>query len=179
MKDMVTDSPPAGRDSRFVNEAISRCLTDKGLAARLRRATNPATEYQCWDFLGMFGVDLERDYQRLPFATVSAAIASAQPKTNGAIPLGQGLVLCYDDRQESSQAKARLRRLLACTETVEACRILRPILTLIQSRGAASLNYVRLLGQLRRFHFSPDQVKAQWAQEFYSHRQNTKKGDAA
>ena len=68
---------------RFVQNCTFRCSQDKGLAARLRRADNPATEYQSWEFLVGFGVDLEKDYQRLPFATVAAAIAKSKAAENG------------------------------------------------------------------------------------------------
>lgn len=155
------------RDQRFVEAILQRCAADKGLAARLRRADNPATEYQCWDVLGALGIDLERDYQRLPFVTVAAAIAKSKAAANGKLSLGRAIASCYEDGRESSQAKARLRRLLACDELAEACRILRPILTLIDSKTGQPLDYVRLLRQLRNFPFHTQSIKAQWAQEFY------------
>lgn len=66
-----------------------------------------------------------------------------------------------------SQAKARLRRLLACDELAELCRILRSVFSLIDSKAGQPLDYIRVLKQLRRFPFNAQQVKAQWAQEFY------------
>lgn len=156
------------RDHRFVETVIERCQSDKGLAARLRRADNPATEYQSWELLGWFGVDLEKDYERQPFVTVAAAIAKSKSERNGSLTLGRAIAACYDDGRESSQAKARLRRLLACSELSEACRILRPILTLIDSKVGQPIDYVRLLRQLRFFDFESGQrTKTQWAQEFY------------
>jgi CRISPR system Cascade subunit CasB len=155
------------RDQRFVEAILQRCAKDKGQAARLRRADNPATEYQSWEVLGALGIDLERDYQRLPFVTVAAAIAKSKATTNGKLSLGRAIAGCYEDGRESSQAKARLRRLLACDELAEACRILRPILTLIDSKTGQPLDFVRLLRQLRNFPFHTQSIKAQWAQEFY------------
>lgn len=156
------------RDQRFVETVIERCQSDKGLAARLRRADNPAMEYQSWELLGWFGIDLEKEYERLPFVTVAAAIAKSKSERNGTLTLGKALAACYDDGRDSSQAKARLRRLLACSELPEACRILRPILTLIDSKVGKPLDYVRLLRQLRFFTFESGQrTKTQWAQEFY------------
>jgi len=161
------DKTQPGRDERFVSGVIQQCLKDKGLAARLRRADNPATEYQSWELLAAYGIDLEKDYQRLPFVTVVAAIAKAKVEHNGRVGLGRALAACYDDGRDSNQAKARLRRLLACDDLPELCRILRPLLSLIDSKASQTLDYTRLLGQLRRFPFNAQQVKAQWAQEFY------------
>ncbi|MCH8499921.1 MAG: type I-E CRISPR-associated protein Cse2/CasB [Marinobacter sp.] len=156
------------RDQRFVEAVIERCQNDKGLAARLRRADNPVTEYQSWELLGWFGVDLEKDYERLPFVTLAATIAKSKVERNGSLTLGKAIAACYEDGRESSQAKARLRRLLASSELAEVCRILRPILTLIDSKVSQPLDYVRLLRQLRFFGFESGQrTKTQWAQEFY------------
>ena len=183
----MQDNQPPGesgknksRDQRFVETVIERCQNDKGLAARLRRADNPATEYQCWELLGWFGVDLEKEYERQPFVTVAAAVAKSKSERNGTLALGKALAACYDDGRESSQAKARLRRLLACHELPEVCRILRPILTLVDSKVGQPLDYVRLLRQLRFFGFESGQrTKTQWAQEFYGQPVDAEKGEGA
>jgi len=161
-----TQTPPS-REDRFVNSLIQRCQQDKGLAARLRRADNPATEYQSWDLLASYGIDLEDERQRLPFVTIAAVIAKTKAERNGNLTLGRAIAACYVDGRESDQAKTRLRRLLACDELAELCRILRPLFSLIDSKAGQPLDYQRLLKQLRRFSFAAQQVKAQWAQEFY------------
>nr|WP_102136303.1 type I-E CRISPR-associated protein Cse2/CasB [Marinobacterium profundum] len=181
---MQVDTQPAqagakkSREQRFVEAVVERCSNDKGLAARLRRADNPATEYQSWELLGAMGVDLEKDYQRLPFVTVAAAIAKSKAEHNGSLKLGRAIAACYEDGNQSDQAKARLRRLLACDELAEACRILRPILTLIDSKVGQPLDFVRLLRQLRNFHFDGQRVKTQWAQEFYGQPAQTENEEA-
>ena len=166
------------REERFVESLIACCQNDKGLAARLCRADNPVTEYQSWELLAGFGIDLEKDWERLPFATVAAQIAKAKAERNGNLTLGRAIASCFDDGNQSDQAKARLRRLLACDELPELCRILRPLLTLVASRVSQSLDYTRLLKQLRRFGYADAQqaVKAQWAQEFYGHKVEVGKG---
>lgn len=170
--EIVEEHAPAtaSRDDGFVAGVIARCQQDKGLAARLRRADNPATEYQSWELLAAWGIDIERDAHRLPFATVAAAIARAKVVANGSLTLGQAIAACYDDGSQSDQAKTRLRRLLACDELAELCRLLRPVLTLVESRVGKPLDYARLLRQLRRFPFAEQAVKAQWAQEFYGRK---------
>lgn len=166
-RDQVPDKIVADRDERFVNGVIKQCHTNKGLAARLRRADNPATEYQSWEFLASYGIDLENERQRLPFVTVAAAIAKAKLDHPGTQTLGRALAACYADGQESDPAKARLRRLLACEDLPEVCRILRPLFSLITSKCTQPLDFARILKQLRRFPFNALQIKAQWAQEFY------------
>jgi len=164
-----TNSGPT-QIERFVMATIKQCQEDKGLAARLRRADNPATEYQCWEHLAGFGIDLEKNWIRLPFATIAAAIARAKPDSNGTLKLGQAITMCYADGNGSDQARARLRRLLACDSTEEACRLLRPVLALIESRVSQPLDYERLLGQLR---FFGERTRTQWAQELYGKVQET------
>lgn len=155
------------REMRFVTAVIERTSKDKGLAASLRRADNPGTEYQSWEFLASMGVDLEREHQRLAFAMIAAAIAKAKVDCNGQIRLGAAIAKCYEDGADSTQAKARLRRLLACDDCLEVCRVLRPVFSLISSKVKQPIDYARILKQLIRFHFSSGEVKAQWAQEFY------------
>ena len=152
------------REQRFVETVMAKCLNDKGMAARLRRADNPATEYQSWELLGWFGVNIEKDHERLPFVTIAAAISKAKAERNGSMTLGKAILACYDNDRDSGQAKARLRRLLACNDLGEACRILRSVLTLIDSKVGQPLDYVRLLRQLKYF---GQKTKTQWAQEFY------------
>ena len=155
-------------EERFVSGLIDRYQKNKGDAAKLRRADNPATEYQCWELLAYYGVNLEKQWVRLPFICVAAAMAREQAlKANGTCTLGVALASCYEDKQGSDQAKVKLRRLLACDDTTELVRHLRPVLKLIQSRSKTTLDYIRLLKQLRQFARYPQRIKAQWAQEFY------------
>ena len=77
------------------------------------------------------------------------------------------MAACYSDGAKSDQAKAKLRRVLACDDVPELCRILRPVLALIDSRVPQPLDYIRLLQQLHRFAWDAQKIKSQWAQEFY------------
>ncbi|NLB30281.1 MAG: type I-E CRISPR-associated protein Cse2/CasB [Alcaligenaceae bacterium] len=155
------------REDEFVDYIIKRCQQDKGFAARLRRADNSATEYQSWEILGRW-VDLENAWERLPYATVAAAIARSKVDRNGTLGLGQGLAKCYSDKNTESDkggpANARLRRLLACNDTQEVCRVIRPLLTMIGGRVDQPLNYGQLLRDLRYF---SEKSKIRWAQDFY------------
>ncbi|WP_027156632.1 type I-E CRISPR-associated protein Cse2/CasB [Methylobacter luteus] len=165
---MSTETSKIGKSEAFVKFTVEQCQKDKGIAAGLRRADNPATEYQCWEHLAAFYIDLEKDFERLPYATIAAAIAKAKVDHNGAIGIGRAISLCYEDGNNSDQAKARLRRLLACESVEEACRILRPLFSLIDSKASVTLNYAQLLADLLKFHWDNERVKARWAQDFYS-----------
>ena len=153
--------------TRFVSYVIERIAKDNGFAARLKRADNPATEYQSWEILARFGIDLEKEWQRLPYCVIGAALAKAKPASNGATVLGAAIAGCYSEGNQSEQAKARLRRLLACSSTSEACRILRPLLALMASRNVTP-DFAGLLNELQWFSGSSrERIRARWAQQFY------------
>lgn len=163
-----TIDKPKNQQQRFVDAVLQRCQIDKGLAAQLRRADNPATEYQSWDFLARLGVDLDREYKRLPYLIVAAAIAKSKTTKNGKLGLGRAIALCYEKKgNKDEQAIARLRRLLACDDLKELCRLLRPLFALISSRVTQPLDFVTILEDLCWFQHSPQQKKAHWAQDFY------------
>lgn len=153
----------------FVDYIISRCQASNGIRAALKRADNPATEYQSWEVLAGFHINLEYENQRLPYATIAAAIARKSPANNGVAKIGQAIARCYEDGNASDQAKAKLRRLLACETTAEACRILRPLFSLIEAKGNVALDYASLLDDLLWFSHeeSQNRIKARWAQGFY------------
>ena|SRR5579872_6854509 len=160
------------RAQRFVAFVIERIKKDKGIAAVFRRADNPATEYQCWEQLAAFNIELEKPYERVPFAAIAAAIAKTKAEQNGAIGIGRMLASCYEEGCESNQAKTKLRRLLACDSVEEVCRILRPLFSLIESRSDKCLDFANLLNELLRFHSNSQQIKSRWAQDFYRRTTN-------
>lgn len=169
---MSDDARQPSRSEAFVTFTIEQCQKDKGIAAKLKRADNPNTEYRCWEHLAAFHIDLEKEFERLPYATIAAAIAKSKAEHNGNIGIGRAIALCYEDGNASDQAKAKLRRLLACEAVDEVCRILRPLLSLIEAKAGLNLNYAQLLSDLLYFHSNPQLIKSRWAQDFYQ-RSNT------
>lgn len=161
---------PHSKSLAFVNYIIDRCQKNNGVRAALKRADNPDTEYQSWEVLAGFHINLEYKNQRLPYATIGAAIARTKAERNGYIKIGQAVARCYEDGNASEPAKAKLRRLLACDSVAEACRILRPLLSLIEANGNCALDYASLLDDLLWFGHDDSQtrIKARWAQGFYS-----------
>jgi len=166
---MLKTDAPRRKSLAFVDYIINRCQSSNGLRAALKRADNPATEYQSWEVLAGFQIDLEYENQRMPYATLAAAIARAKVEKNGSAKIGSAIARCYEDGNVSDQAKAKLRRLLSCDAVPEVCRILRPLLSLIESKGNSALDYASLLDDLLWFGREESQlrIKARWAQEFY------------
>jgi len=154
------------RGKVFVHHVLSRLQNDTAFGAALRRADNPATEYQAWEYLAGW-CEIDNQFEMLPFSIVSAALARAKPARDGNFGLGQAIAACYSEGgtpgNQSDAAKARLRRVLACNASDEVCRILRPVLSLIASRGVA-LDYGRLLDDLLYF---GERTRRRWAVNFY------------
>lgn len=165
------------REERFVAFVLKRSQEDAGFAARLRRADNPDTEYQSWDTLAAFGVNLEQDAERLPFALVGAALCRFKPEHDGTAGLGSALCSCFEDNAD--QGGVRLRRLLACDSPEEACHIVRPMLSLIASRTKKPLGFARLLNELLRFGGpARERIKIRWAQDFYRNQEGSGAAEA-
>ncbi len=158
-----------GRGQSFMEFVLARMKKDNAFGAALRRADNPATEYQSWEYLAAW-CDIDKDWERQPFAAVAAAIARAEPASDGFLGIGKAIAECYEDRNKSDSAKSKLRRLLACDSAAEACVILRPLLSLIASHGVR-LCYGQLLNELIYFG-DGEKIKATWAVDFYGRREN-------
>ena len=157
------------RGQAFVEYVLKRLNQDSAFGAALRRADNPATEYQSWEYLAGW-CDLEKDWERHPYAVIAAALSHAKPPHDGGLGIGQAIAACFDDGNKSDSAKAKLRRLLACDTVHEACTILRPLLSLIESKLAGSgLNYGQLLDDL--LWFKAERTRARWASDFYGRRE--------
>lgn len=162
------------REQMFVEFVLSRMKDDNAFGAALRRADNPATEYQSWEYLAKW-CEIDKEWERRPFATIAAAIARAKPKADGFLGIGKAISGCYpEDGNKSDSAKSKFRRLLACDSPEEACVILRPLLSLISSRRIR-LCYAQLLNELIYFG-DGEKIKTKWAVDFYGRRDNDSLG---
>lgn len=161
------------KQERFVAYVIKRCAEDNGFAARLRRADNPDTEYQSYDIMISFGVDIEKDYERLPYALMGAALARSQEERDGTASLGKALRHCFEDAE---QGDIRMRRLLACQSIDELCRILRPLLMLISSKSKQGICHARLLREMSFFNGNPQRTKLAWAKDYYGYKAPSEAG---
>lgn len=149
-----------------VKRFIDRCKEDNAFLAAFKRADNPATEYQCWEYLAWLGIDLEKSRLRLPYVTVLSAAARAKPDKDGYLDIGSAIARCYDDGNANDQAKAKLRRLLACNSLEEICSVIRPLFSLISSKGVPVF-YGNVLNDLVWFDNDPLRTKTRWAQGFF------------
>lgn len=149
-----------------IQHLLQRCQTDTGFLAAFKKADNLRTESYCWEYLVNFGVNLEKDWERLPYVTVLSAAARAHPKQDGFLDFGVAIAQCYDDGNTSDQAKAKLRRILACNTVEELCPIIRPMFRLMQSRQK-SVSYSKILNDLLWFNNNPKRIKTHWAQSFF------------
>lgn len=166
-----------GRGQAFFRFVMNRIENDKGRAAALRRADNQSTEYQSWEHLALFGVDLEKMEERLAFGLVAAAIVKAKINVNGSLGIGEAIAGCYDEGSRNDQAKAKLRRLLSCDSVEELCSILRPLLRLIDAKCSRSLDFARLLNEILRFKWYEQSVKSMWAKNFYGWKEDEEGGE--
>lgn len=153
------------RGQSFASFVIERMKSDTGFGAALRRADNPATEYQSWEHLAPW-CDIEKAWERSAFAVIAASLARVKLQSDGAEGIGHAIAASYEDGNKSDAAKAKLRRLLACTNTEEACTILRPLLSLVASRGV-KVNHGLLLDQLLYY---GEKTRVRWAADFYGRR---------
>jgi CRISPR system Cascade subunit CasB len=123
-------------------------------------------------------VDLGNPEERHPYAIVAAAIARGKVESNGNLTFGKALANAYaekDSGKYSDQAKARLRRLLACNRIQEVCRVIRPVLAMIDSKLGEHIDYAKLLSELQYF---GEKSKIRWAQDFYRQRIDNEEGES-
>lgn len=163
----IKDPKRKSRGAAFVASVLKRIEQDTAFGAALRRADNPATEYQSWEHLAKW-CNLDNTYERTCFATVAAGLAWAQQSIDTKASIGSAIARCYQDGNQDDSAKRRLRRLLACDTSVEACKWVRPVLRLAESKGVR-LNFGRLLDDL--LYFGP-KVKQRWAMDFYGRKES-------
>lgn len=154
------------RPEWYVNSVIERIKKDTAMAAALKRADNPASEYKSWEYLADYKVDLEKARERIPYITVSAALARAKPDSDGKLLLGEAIARCGKDPMPGDQERARLRRLLACDSSEEVCAVLRHLLGFIAARDVR-ISYGKLLSDLVWFDKDPQKTRARWAQSFF------------
>lgn len=118
----------------LMDAVFKRLSTDTAFRAACKRADNPDTEYQSWEYLAEYKVNLEYEESRLPFATILSSAARSSRHADGSVNLGKALLIAYDGDIKNTAARAKLRRILVCDTVQDACRSIRPILRFIESK---------------------------------------------
>ena len=159
------------RMDNFVKLVFDRInKNDKAFIARLRSADNPQRDHESWKILAAFGVDLTLDHERSSFALIGSAICRSNQKSDGPWDFGAALSSACGDPEKG---ESRLRRLLACRDTMELCRVLRHLISFVQSNSNENereICYAQLLRDIYFFGRNPDnqeKIKRRWAQQFY------------
>jgi CRISPR system Cascade subunit CasB len=148
-------------EDAFINSIINKQNNSRAIAL-WKKADNPRLEYQAWELIAPWCNDLSNDSERLPLAIIGSAFARRILKTDGKFNLGKALYLCYPE-ENSSPGSLRLRKILACTNSCDVCKTVKPYLKLIEAKNI-SLNYGELLKDIKYF---SDKTKLRWAQSYY------------
>ena len=168
MTEQIISKLTKGR--KFIGYICGIISSNTAKAAALKRADNPALEYQSWEILNHFGIDLTHQQERLIFSLIAAALAKAKIKQDGSLGIGAAIANCYENKSKSDQASSKLRRLIGCDSIEELCSVLRPLFQLVSSKTGNTLNYGKLLDELLQFQVNPSKVKTDWAQNFYNQK---------
>ena len=94
---MEEEKKKPSRSQTFVAAVLKRCECDRAFAANLRRADNPDTEHYAYGPLAAFGIALERDGERRPFALIGAGLSRSKAARDGSLGLGEALRRCVAD----------------------------------------------------------------------------------
>lgn len=147
--------------AKFINSIIAQ-KNDISSISKWKKADNPNLEFHAWELLVPWCKNLTDEYDRLPLATIGAAFARRKLDKDGTLNFGRALYFCYPENN-SGPGTSRLRRMLSCSDTLEVCKMIKPCLKLIDSKGV-DLNYASLLDDIR---FFSDKTKLSWAQQYY------------
>lgn len=152
----------------LIDNFLKRIKTDGAFRAAFKSADNADMEHRCWEYLALYGIDIENIKARRPYAAVLAAVArNKYISADGKQGLGDALLAASGYDRESPAARMRLRRILACADMEELCSVLRPVLNYISGKGS-DISYGRLLKEIIWFEKDAESIKARWAGQFFS-----------
>lgn len=150
---------------------------DRGMMADLRHGFSAATEYRAWPHLGPW-CDLARDRDRHILRVIGGGFATHGNTAAGVGNLGTTLrrLALGDSRNEDGLRSfdGRFRRLLACAEAEEVCRLLPPLLRAAERRSIP-VDYAQLW---RDLHYWGERTRTSWAAGYWSGAQAAE-GEAA
>ena len=161
------------KDDRYT-DLLNKIFTkvgekDRAFLANIRNADSPNLRYLVYDILASYNIPFQESYS-LPIITLGASIVRRGVTKNGTLTLGSALCKAFPDKEKNDSAlQARLRRLLACDNSIEFCRILRGNLKLIEGRldPALNLDYLKLFALIGKFNVALQHAREELAMDFY------------
>mgnify|MGYP000876552331 CR=1 FL=1 len=155
-------------DKKFVAAVFERQKKRGDAPNRLGRSYCHAMEYQYWDLLAWFGIDVSCDRQRWPYVMIATAVSSSQFRRSGSLSLGRSIALCYKNGRDCRAARKRLRQLTESNDLSEIGHHLRLLFSFIDKKVSQPLDFAKILSQLKSIsHGERHIARAQWTQEFY------------
>lgn len=149
------------KSEQFVDRYIKMVRSDTACRAALLRADNPVTAPAAWRYLVPF-CPLTDKRQRLAYSLVGAAIAREKPESNGNLSIGEALRF-LKSREDEDRELARLKRLLACSDSIELVGILQKTVRYLQSKDM-KINYAKLLDDIIYWN---EKTRIRWAEDFF------------
>jgi CRISPR type I-E-associated protein CasB/Cse2 len=143
-------------------EKLIKICTDRGSRAALKRFWSPATKHYAYPVLGMLGA-LGKPKESDAF-TVALYAINPYHEPNGS-RLGQACHKLAAGKGFESFEK-HFRRLLASDELEEVADQLHRIFKRME-RDSIGLDYHRLLWDLRKWNKDQDNIKTDWAKDFW------------
>ena len=157
-----------GLTDAFVDYVFKLIAEDKGIRADLRRADNPSFEWKVWPVIQQFiKDDIGIKGKRRAYALVAAAIAKSGMNENGNIGLGRAFHILEEEKGavDPDNFPSRMARLLSCDSQEELEDVMRPVLSLMLSKGLR-LDFKSLLDDLVYFNLRKDEVRIGWAKDY-------------
>lgn len=156
-----------------IEEAIERCQKDTFFKASLKKLSSNVSKMDGWWALSDLGVNLADSKEVEVTSLVFSSIARNNVDKDGVLPIGKAILFAYANDSDLVKGKkrgsARFRRLLSCKNEADFVNILRPLISLIDSRSV-SLDYSGLLLDLLlvRYPERREQILSGWAKDFYT-----------
>ena len=155
------------KNAEFVSSLCS-LLHDRGIIANLRKWWSPATRHFAYPVLGRLRA-LNDERKTLVAALFAVhATGGRSPHTAGGVSIGKAALALAGGLNGAGfdSMEKHFRRLLAADDLEDLAPQLQRMVKRFEREGI-TLDYARLLGDLRQFGKSPQRIKTQWAFDFW------------
>lgn len=154
----MSQDTPKNPDEELIQRVVVACR-DRGSAAELRRYWSAATRHYAFPVLGRIGVTNPRSAH-----AYTAALYAMNPRHAAGGPRPGQALKKFAGGEDSFDA--HVRRLLACDDLEEVADQLQRLFVRLD-REVISLDYNRLLWDLRNWSKKSEEVKTRWGQDYW------------